>query len=321
VKRLALINTILILIILVASFFSYFYFVKRDVTQVVHNLLPTTVSERVNFVAFLTGEGKGQLKRPAGLAISSNGRLYVTDAAAFKVTILDLNGQYVGEFGGYGDQPGQFKFPYGIALLHNNIYVADPVLGRITVFDLKGQLVKSITSPDAATPYGFAALTAEGDKLYATDVRNHQVVVMDYAGNVVVKFGQKGEKPGDLSYPNGVAVRSGKVYVADSNNNRIEIFSSKGVYLETWQGFDKDGVGGLSNPRGIAFDSSGKLLVANMMGSKVVRLSTSGAIEYQWGRQGSGEYELFMPLGLAVDKTGKIYVGDNLNARISIFNF
>jgi DNA-binding beta-propeller fold protein YncE len=319
VKRVVLVNFILILIIIVASVFSYFYFVKRDITEVVHNLLPTVTVENAEFISALHGEGKGELKRPVGLAITTDGKLFVADAGQYKILVLDLNGHYLGEFGSYGDQPGQFKFPYGIVILKGKVYVTDPVLGRISVFDSKGLFLKSITSTQPGKVNGFAAITSDGQKLFATDVKNQQVVVMDPEGNELLRFGQQGEKPGDFSYPNGIAVKGGKIYVADSNNNRLEVFDNRGKFLQAWLGADKDANGSFSHPRGIAFDSSDHLYVVNMMGSKVMRLDKAGIVDYQWGKQGSGENEFFMPLSLAVDSTGKIYIGDNLNSRISIF--
>lgn len=320
-KRVVLINIILIIIILVASFFSYFYFVKRDLTEVVFSLLPTAVAEKkASFITALYGEGKGELKRPTGIALTGDGKIYVSDSAGFRIVVSDLNGHYLGNFGSYGEQVGQFKFPYGITVLDSKIYVADPMLNRISVFDNKGKFIKTIISPEEKKPYGFAALTNDGQKLYATDVRNQQIIVLDTEGQVLFKFGENGEKPGSFSFPNGIAVKSGKIYVADSNNNRIEIFTDKGLYQEVWLGTGKQGDSIFSHPRGIAFDQYGNLLVVNMMGSKIMRVNKSGIVDYQWGGQGSGNDDLNMPLSLAIDQsTGKVYVGDNLNNRISIF--
>jgi len=319
VKRVVLINIILALLIIVASIFGYFYFIKRDLSDILQNYLPDLNNPSAVFVGALSGENPEDEITPSGLTITSDGKMFISDYGKYRVVIWDLNGRSLGEFGSYGDKPGQFKFPYGIISFKGQVYVADPVNGRISVFTPDGGLVKIISSPEPNKLYGFAALAADGDRIYATDVVNHQVVVLDAAGKVVEKFGQKGTKPGELYYPNGIAVRDKRIYVADSNNNRIEIFTDDGVYQENWLGTDKEGSQALSHPRGMFFDQSGKLLVVNMMASKVTRLNKSGVVDYHWGKQGSGDYEFFMPLSLTSDISGKIYIGDNLNHRISIF--
>lgn len=109
-------------------------------------------------------------------------------------------------------------------------------LGRIWVGDITG--VKAF-SPEGAYLFG---LPAEGDigvglpgglayadgLLYVTDVINHRALAFDVAGDDVTfafEFGRLGFGKGQLRYPEGIAVRSGRIYIANRENSRIDIWT------------------------------------------------------------------------------------------------
>ncbi len=87
----------------------------------------------------------------------------------------------------------------------------------------------------------------------------------------VMKWGKYGTTDGGFKSPTGIAVDSsaGKVYVADTANNRIQVFSSNGTFITKW---GKYGLadGNLVSPTGIAVDSSaGKVYVADTANNRI----------------------------------------------------
>src|SRR6266581_1225698 len=52
----------------------------------------------------------------------------------------------------------------------------------------------------------------------------------------MTKWGTNGTASGQFRYPDGIGVdsRQGNVYVADTNNNRIQMFDDYGKFITTW---------------------------------------------------------------------------------------
>jgi len=86
------------------------------------------------------------------------------------------------------------------------------------------------------------------------------VQAADYS--FVRKWGSSGPGNGQFSKPFRVSVDSdGNVYVADSNNNRIQKFDSAGTYVTQW-GSSGSGNGQFANPFCVSVDSHGNVFIA-----------------------------------------------------------
>ena len=114
-------------------------------------------------------------------------------------------------------------------------------------------------------------------------------------GTFLATWGSEGSEDGQFNSPYGIAVDgSGKVYVADSGNHRIQKFSSKGIFLATW------GSNGLRNgqfdsPHGIAVDGSGNVYVADSGNHRIQKFNPDGTFLATWGSQGSGNGQFYFP--------------------------
>ncbi len=134
-------------------------------------------------------------------------------------------------------------------------------------------------------------------------------------------FGQAGSANGQLSSPNGVATdSSGNVWVADTENNRIEKFNEKGEFLAA---YGKEGVGNgeFKSPKGIAIDSAGNVWVVDSGNNRVQKLNSKGEYVSKFGKEGNGTGEFKSPAGIAVTGSGPtIYVADTGNDRVQKLN-
>jgi tripartite motif-containing protein 71 len=133
-----------------------------------------------------------------------------------------------------------------------------------------------------------------------------------------------GIKETSLSLPSGIAVdpSSGSVYVADTANSRIKVFSSNGTYLSNWGRYaDVAGNGTLKFPQGIALDQQGNVYVADTANSRIQVFSNDGTFITKWGGYGRGNGSFNHPEGITIDpSSGNVYVADTANSRIQVFS-
>ena len=81
------------------------------------------------------GADRGLLNHPAGLAIDSNGFVFVADTYNHRVCVFDNNGMFVHSFGSCGKNEGQFNRPCGIAFSNNgNLHISDYGNQRVVIF-------------------------------------------------------------------------------------------------------------------------------------------------------------------------------------------
>ena len=159
-----------------------------------------------------------------------------------------------------------------------------------------------------------------------------------------LQVGKSGSGDGELSDPRAVTLDAeGKVWVADTANNRIEEFSASGSFIEMF-GFGvkngklrlevctaacKTGIasaakGALAKPEGIAYDpraqeGRGALYVSDTGNDRVEEFSTAGKFIRHFGLAGTGIGDLNSPLGLTVDSSGNVWVADSGNDRLEKF--
>jgi glucose/arabinose dehydrogenase len=113
--------------------------------------------------------------------------------------------------------------------------------------------------------------------------------------------------------------------VADTGNNRIQVFSSKGTFITKWGGQYSSADGQMRAPAGIALDQEGNVYVADTGNNRIQVFSSNGTFITKWG--GGGEYhssadgQMRAPAGIASDSSsGNVYVADTGNNRIQVFS-
>jgi len=133
----------------------------------------------------------------------------------------------------------------------------------------------------------------------------------------LTQWGVKGSENGQLLYPNGIAIdQLGNMYVADSNNHRVQKFNSDGKYI-THLGIPDFVNSQLRYPRGVATDLSGNVYVADQFNFQIQKLTSDLKYITKWSTP-FGSF-LHSPDAVATDLFGNIYVVDNSNHRIQKF--
>jgi DNA-binding beta-propeller fold protein YncE len=84
------------------------------------------------------GDGRGELFRPKGIGVDSEGHLYLADGSSHTIQVFDRDGQLLYWFG-KGAGVGDFLLPAGLAIdLHDRIFVVDSYHRRVQVFQYSG---------------------------------------------------------------------------------------------------------------------------------------------------------------------------------------
>ncbi len=149
--------------------------------------------------------------------------------------------------------------------------------------------------------------------------------VVNLSPDVVV--GTAGPGQGQFQSPRGVAAApDGTIYVADSNNHRIQHFTAEGVFLNTWGTFADaakgDAPGGTFNePWGITVGKDGTVYVADTWNHRIQSFSADGKFLKMWGYFGQAEAPdaFWGPRSVVVDDQNRVYVTDTGNKRIAVF--
>jgi DNA-binding beta-propeller fold protein YncE len=296
--------------------------VQYTLTSVNNNQILIQINDSANNTVRAIDEG---LKSSGNYSIAWNGT-YANGTAVpdgtYQITVSTLSQDtsrpaiYLSEWGSKGTAPGQFNYPWGIAVSPNGtIYIADRDNSRIQAFGSSGTFVAQWGGAGAAngkfnSPWG-VAVNSTG-YVYVTDRSNCRVQVFDPNGTFVAKWGSPGTGKGNFYYPEGIAVNStGYVYVADTLNNRVQVFGPLGNYITGWT---------VSNPRGLAVNSTDSLYVVSGNSHRVLVYDTSYGYLGEWGSLGTGAGQFCYPWGIVTDAAGRVYVSDMGNYRVEVFD-
>ena len=160
-------------------------------------------------------------------------------------------------------------------------------------------------------------------------------IVRTYAGSGVNDFADGSALTAQFNDPSGIArAADGRVFVADSFNNRIRVISADGATVSTYAG---DGVESFADgssstarfrsPRGIALAADGRLFVAERNhrirvisadGATVSTYAGSGATPFADGSTSTAAFRF--PSGVALAADERLFVADSLNNRIRVIS-
>jgi len=266
-----------------------------------------------------------QLIAPYGLAVDSKGRLYVADTKVGAIFIFNTENNDV-ELIKHGVH-AKFGSIFGLAMDDNdNLFVSDGELHHVLVFNPKHELQAGFGDDVMKDPNGMA-IDAENRFLYVADTELDQVLVFDAdTYKLLRRIGTTGKAhtltdPGNFSKPTNVALdKDGNLYVADTWNDRIEVFDADGTFIRTW-GKNGDGPGDFARPKGIAIDVDGHVWVADSMLNRLQVFNPDGHLLLGMGGFGimPGQFEALT--GLTIDKQNRVFTSEQMLGRTQMYRY
>jgi peptidylglycine monooxygenase len=196
----------------------------------------------------------------SAVAAGPDGRVYVLQRSGPPVAVLDPDGLVVGGFG-----VGRIVDGHGVSFGDDGLlWVVDRDAHEVIAFTPDGEVVRVLGRrhhPVFGAPFNHpaaVAVTADGEAYVADGYGNNMVHVFDGEGAHVHSFGAPGDEQGRLSTPHGIIVdRTGRILVADRENDRVQVFDREGTWLEEWRD--------LSRPMDLCEAADGSILVSDQV--------------------------------------------------------
>jgi streptogramin lyase len=195
------------------------------------------------------GTGDGQFISPNAITLDSKDNVFVADVLNSRIQKFNNNGTFLMKWGSYGTGDGQFTGSSGAAIdSKDNVFVVDIDSARIQKFNNNGTfLMKWGSYCDIRTGY------LCGNK-NTTNIGN-----------------------GEFNAPTWAAAdMEDKIYIADTSNSRVQKFNNNGTFLMKW-GYanhtndnNNNTAVQLSDPQGIAVDSSNKVFISDIVNQQVL---------------------------------------------------
>lgn len=205
--------------------------------------------------------------------------------------------------------------PVAVAFTHDGrLLVSEAHANRVSLFDAAGARVATFgESGEGALldPRGIA-LSDAGNELFVVDSGHQRIVAFGLDGSFRGAFGSYGGGAGELRDPRGIAVRRQLVAVADTGNERVQLFATSGEPVRSI-------ASGIVRCSDVAFDDAGALFASDTTQHRVVKLDVEGAHSIAFGDFGPHAGFFAAPQGLAT-RAGELYVVDTDNHRVQVFD-
>lgn len=288
---------------------------------------------------------KGYVHRDvSGVATDSDDRVYLLTRGEPRVLVYERDGRFVTSFaeGLFTDRT------HGITIgPDDSIYCVDDADHTIRKFTPDGKVVMTLGTSGFASDTGYdekkptllqklqsitrggppfnrptnVAVAPNGDLYVSDGYGNARVHRFSADGKLIQSWGEPGTGPGQFTLPHGIWVsKDGRVFVADRENDRIQIFDLEGKFLGQWTDVQR--------PTDICIDRNGLVYVSELawwvnqqsfvhgvidkqLPGRVSVFDLGGRVLQRWGGEdGCAPGNFWAPHSICVDSHGDIYVGE-----------
>ncbi len=260
----------------------------------------------------------------AAVAVDRSDRVYVFNRGKHPMMVFERDGTLVSSWG-----EGRFTGPHGAVFGPDGaLYLVDDLDHTVRRCTVEGTETRRL-APGAARPFSgvpfsrptHIAIDPDSGEFFVSDgYGNARVHRYSASWNYLSSFGAPGTDPGQFHLPHNIVIdRSGRLYVADRENHRVQVFDRSGAFVTQWVNLhracalwiERDGreeyvyVGELGSA--MAFSKA-----APNLGPRISVFKRDGTLITRLGSGPAGERpgEFITPHGLAMDSHGDLYVGE-----------
>jgi DNA-binding beta-propeller fold protein YncE len=280
---------------------------------------PKDATSTITFAGSFPADAEPSLLNPLGIAVIGE-RVFVAESDAGVIREFAADGGRVRTIDLPRASERQPAYPADLAVVdENTLAVVDAASARVLLVSLSANAGEPLAlgADDPATaPKQPTAIARLADGIAVADGRDHDIKVYDASGRFLRSIGAAIVPP--LTFPGGMSLVGGRLYVADSNTGRV-------LALDPETGTQ---VGALTAPlqlpRGIAPVDGGRLLVVATFGRSLTLFDAVGTLTSSVTPHSGGidaAARLALPRGVAwMAATGRAYVSDAGSGRIRVYN-
>ena len=261
-----------------------------------------------------------------GISIDSQDRLYIFNRSKRPMMVFDSEGNFLTSWG-----EEHFDRPHGSCIgPGGSIYCTDDRNHTVTKFDCDGNVLMVLGTKDKPSDTGYrevpnlferissitkggepfnrptgVALSSTGAIYVADGYANARVHKFSSDGRLLFSWGEPGPGPGQFRLPHSIFIdKRDRIWVADRENSRIQIFDDKGNFLTQWTDH-------LIRPTDVFIDEDETVYVSELC-KRVSIFSIDGRLIARWGNENHETADpLFVaPHAIAVDSKGDLYIGE-----------
>jgi len=268
------------------------------------------------------GDADGEFYTPASLVFDHHRDLLLAvDSWNHRVQVFscdddDDGGSFVSKFGEQGDQPGQFKYPWSLAIDHDHdrILIVDCFNHRVQSWSLSEQSFLSCIGQ-----LGSGDLEFDNPQGIAVDKHHRRIVITDryndrlvFLSSIDLSFlfsiGKRGGQPGEFYRPSSIAIDDDRhrIIVADSFNNRVQVLSSTdGSFLLEFGSLGNQPCQ-FNNPLGLCIANQGRIIVADQGNRRLQAFTHEGhhISSFDCGRESPNGVAFYEHRGLIAFSAG-----------------
>lgn len=289
--------------------------------------------------------GNYKLGNPTGIGIDTNQNIFIfhrggrkwpligsmPDTYISDKTILEIDrntGKVIHSWGN-----NLFIMPHGLTVDKNdNVWVTDVGLHQVYEFSHEGKLLMKLgeakVSGDDKSHFNKptdVAVARDGSFYVSDGYGNSRVIKFSPAGKYLFEWGKKGKKEGDFNLPHAITLDDREnVYIADRENNRVEVFDSTGKFIKQWTDKDFGRIGSVAynekQKNFVAVDDATSFFKMKHNGSDIILFDTAGNFIEKFGKNDFKMQNIKCWYhDVVVDDEGNIYVGDILGNSVQKF--
>jgi len=279
----------------------------------------------------------------AGVATDSQDNVYVFNRGEHPVIVYDREGRFIKSWG-----EGMFKRSHGITIHNDEVYLAGDTDHTVRKFTLDGELLMTLGTMNTPSDTGYdpevstrlttithggapfnrptrLTVATNGDLYVSDGYGNARIHHFKADGTLVKSWGGPGTGKGEFNLPHSVwAHTDDRIFVCDRENERVQIFTPDGEYIEEWTNMGRPGdlyIGageevyvGEMNFWKDHYSLTGKLWETDWLARMTVRDIKGNVISTFGGKDEYGDAcaanNFTSPHGIWVDSHSDVYVGE-----------